>query len=209
MPSTQSLLLVTMPETPGADPLPGVQAEAAAIQKSISDPHVVLPLPLPSVDSVLWELRNFSIAHFACHGSSNMTDPSSSYLALQGQSETVPGRLTVNMISRTSLNRVWLAYLSACSTAENQVPDLADEALHLASGFQVAGFGHTVASMWLSKDDICAQVAGTFYRELLANGRIQEGNRGVAAALHAAVAEIREQYPNQPYLWAQYIHLGA
>jgi hypothetical protein len=63
--------------------------------------------------------------------------------------------------------------------------------------------------MWPSNDDICAQVARRFYRELLTQGRIQEGNRGVAAALHAAVAEIRGQYPDQPSLWAQYIHLGA
>ncbi|KAL6228871.1 CHAT domain-containing protein [Aspergillus navahoensis] len=208
-PSTQSILLVTMPETPGAYPLPGVQAEAAAIRESVSAPHAVHPLRQPSAEAVLRALPDCSIAHFACHGSSDLTDPSSSYLALQGQSESVHDPLTVQMISESRLGRAWLAYLSACSTAENQVAALADEALHLASGFQVAGFGHTVASMWPSNDDICAQVASTFYRELLTNGRIQEGNRGVAAALHTAVAEIRPQYPDQPYLWAQYIHVGA
>jgi hypothetical protein len=208
-PTAQSILLVTMPETPGADPLPGVKAEAAAIQDSISSPHTVELLHQPNAETVLRRLQNFTIAHFACHGSSDVTDPSSSYLALQGQSESVPDPLTVQMISDSRLDGVWLAYLSACSTAENRVPGLEGEPLHPASGFQVAGTGHTVASMWPSNDEICAQVASTFYRELLTNGRVQEGNRGVAAALHTAVVEIREQYPDQPHLWAQYIHLGA
>ncbi|KAJ5649193.1 uncharacterized protein N7484_002916 [Penicillium longicatenatum] len=138
-----------------------------------------------------------------------MTNPSSSYLALQAQSASIPDQLTVQIVSGSHLGRVWLAYLSACSTAENQVADSADEALRLASGFQVAGFGHTVVSMWPSNDYLCAQMASVSYHELLSQGRIQKGNRRVAAALHAAVAEIREQYPSQPYLWAQYVRLGA
>lgn len=108
----------------------------------------------------------------------------------------MPDRLTVQNISESRLGQAWLAYLSACSTAENRVSELADEALHLASSFQVAGFAHTVASTWPSNDEICAQVASIFYRELIVKGGLREGNRAVAAALHAAVKEVRTQQRN-------------
>ena len=113
------------------------------------------------------------------------------------------------MISDANLGQAWLAYLSACSTAEIKVSDLADEALHLASSFQVAGFGHVVASMWPSNDAVCAQVAKLFYQELLVNGGIKAGDRAVSAALHTAVSQVRLQNLERPHLWAQYIHSGA
>ncbi|RHZ48891.1 uncharacterized protein CDV56_105798 [Aspergillus thermomutatus] len=208
-PCTQLLLLVTMSRTPAVHDLPGVEAEAKAIQDTVSEPHVLQSLSQPSAKLALQRMKDCSVVHFACHGSSDMTDPSNSYLALQGESDLFPDPLTVQKISESHLGQAWLAYLSACSTAENQVSDLADEALHLASGFQVAGFGHTVASMWPSHDDTCVHVASIFYRELLINGGLQKGNRGVAAALHSAVADIRRRHLEQPYSWAQYVHFGA
>jgi tetratricopeptide (TPR) repeat protein len=204
-----SILLVTMAKTPGGRDLPGVEAEEKDISSVVKDPHSVLPLKQPSADTVLDRLKDFSIAHFACHGSADLTDPSNSFLALQGNSDSDPDKLTVQMISDANLGQAWLAYLSACSTAEIKVSDLADEVLHLATSFQVAGFGHVVASMWPSNDAICAQVARLFYQDLLTKGGIECGNRAVPAALHAAVAEVRSQNLERPYLWAQYIHSGA
>jgi hypothetical protein len=61
-----------------------------------------------------------------------------------------------------NVGQAWFAYLLACSTAENKVLELADEALHLANSFQVVGFGFVVGSMWPSNDVICAQVASLF-----------------------------------------------
>ncbi|KAJ5210187.1 Tetratricopeptide-like helical [Penicillium cf. griseofulvum] len=203
---TQSMLLVTMPKTPGEDDLPGVTAESQAIQEAVVTPHTVKLLIQPSAEIVLHGLQDCSIAHFACHGSSDMSDPSNSFLALQGQDSV--DRLTVKKISESHMKEAWLAYLSACSTAENQTSELADEALHLASGFQVAGFAHTVGSMWSSNDEICVQVAAIFYRELITGGLV-EGNRAVATALHTAVMTVREQNLERPYLWAQYVHFGA
>ncbi|KAJ5153993.1 Tetratricopeptide-like helical [Penicillium coprophilum] len=205
----QSVLLVTMPKTPGEDDLPGVMAESQAIQEAVTTPHTVKSLIQPSAETVLQGLQDCSIAHFACHGSSDMTDPSNSYLALQGESDSITDRLTVKKISESHMKQAWLAYLSACSTAENQMSELADEALHLASGFQVAGFAHTIGSMWPSNDEICAQVAAIFYRELITEGGLVEGNRAVATALHTAVMTVREENLENPYLWAQYVHFGA
>lgn len=204
-----SVLVVTMPNTPGEIDLPGVVEEKSAICHAVQHPHRVQCLELPRKEAVLRVLRDFSIVHFACHGSSDLTDPSSSFLALQGNSDTTPDKLTVQEMANLNLGQAWLAYLSACSTAENKVSGLYDEVLHLASSFQVAGFGHVIASMWPCEDVICSQVANIFYRRLTQNNDKNWSNKAVAAALHAAVMEIRTENPGQPHLWAQYIHTGA
>jgi hypothetical protein len=161
-----SVLVVTMRQTPGQTDLPGVEAEEEAVCSVFRHPHRVQSLKQPNKNAVLRNLGDFGIVHFACHGSSDLGDPSSRFLALQGDSDTVPDKLTVQEMANLNLGRAWLAYLSACSTAENDVPDLSDEVLHLASAFQVAGFGHVIASMWTSKDAICVQVSSVFYRHL-------------------------------------------
>ncbi|KAF5626372.1 TPR domain protein [Fusarium tjaetaba] len=196
----QPLLLVTMRKTPDMTDLPGVDNEKEQITAALKsqnqnsdqdqEPRTdsVKLMPHPHAKAVLTALRSHNIVHFACHGCSDLSDPSNSYLALQGsKSATTLDRLTVRQVSESRLRRSWLAYLSACSTAQNKVDDLADEALHLASGFQVAGFAHVIAAMWPSDDAVCAQVAGIFYSELLTKlGVIKEGNRAAAVALHAA-----------------------
>jgi hypothetical protein len=210
MPDQLTTLLVAMPTTPRADDLPGVARESSVIE-DIMNP--VRTLKHPDSATVLEALNEFSIAHFACHGCSDTTNPARSYLALQRQDgdSLVPDKLTLQSIIDAQLSRVWLAYLSACSTAENRVRDFADEALHLASGFQTAGFKHTIAAMWASDDDICARVARVFYDSLMImkRGKFNDENRAVAVALHQAVNQVRLEYLDQPYLWAQYIHFGA
>jgi CHAT domain-containing protein len=57
------------------------------------------------------------------------------------------------------LSQTIFAYLSACSTAENRASRLQDEVVHLASGFQVAGFSHVIASMRSSNDKVCVEMA--------------------------------------------------
>jgi len=206
---THSILLVTMPNTPGETDLPGVKAEAKEIRDATQHLYSIQELERPSKETVQGKLGDFSIAHLACHGFSDLTNPSSSFLALQGNSDSNPEKLTVREILDINLGRAWLAYLSACSTAQNEVLELADENLHLASGFQVAGFRHVVASMWPSNDAICVQVASVFYRSLISGLERDNTDRAVAAALHAAVKDIRLRNVERPYLWAQYIHLGA
>ncbi|KAL4760559.1 CHAT domain-containing protein [Aspergillus foveolatus] len=208
------VLMATMSRTPGMADLPGVEKEATAIGGVISHPHQAEQLPQPSVEDVLQRLQQCTVAHFACHGASDFLDPARSFLALQGPSTQEPDRLTVQKVLEADLGRAYLAYLSACSTADSQALKLADEALHLASSFQVAGFGHVVASMRRVNDTISAKLAGVFYRNLLRADSI-EGNRAVADALHDAVTAIRSSaysgmnLVEHPLYWAQYVHFGA
>ncbi|KAL3429316.1 CHAT domain-containing protein [Aspergillus tetrazonus] len=208
------VLMATMSRTPGMADLPGVEKEATAIGAVISHPHQAEHLPQPSAEDVLQRLQQCTVAHFACHGASDLLDPARSFLALQGPSTQEPDRLTVQKVLEADLGRTYLAYLSACSTADSQALKLADEALHLASSFQVAGFGHVVASMRRVNDTISAKLAGVFYRNLLRACSI-DGNRAVADALHDAVTAIRSSaysgmnLVEHPLYWAQYVHFGA
>jgi CHAT domain-containing protein len=120
------------------------------------------PLDLPSVDEVVDSLRSCHIAHFACHGSTDRADPSNSGLLFQKRGESQEAeqdRLTVHRISELqSLAHARIAYLSACSTAENKAARLSDEVIHVVSGFQVAGFPHVVGCLWPSVDDVCVEI---------------------------------------------------
>lgn len=109
-----------------------------------------------------------------------------------------------------SIRKAQVAYLSACCTADNSCSRLADESIHIASGFLLAGFSHVLATLWDSNDDGCRQVAGEFYRTLF-NGQPEsaQGHRAVSAAHHHAVRQLRGRLLRQPIKWASFIHTGA
>ena len=116
--------------------------------------------------------------------------------------------LTVSQISTRNLSgQTWIAYLSAYSTARVETKLLADECLHLASGFQVAGFAHVIGSLWRANDDICDLLAGSFYRSLTNSGT-KRSKGAVAEALRNAILEIRTESQDRE-LWAPFIHSGA
>lgn len=204
-----SLLVVTMPETPGHTSLPGVIKEAFAIEKAVGNVFTVKSLVKPSVESVSGEMGQSDIVHFACHGSSDSADPSNSHLLLYRETESGAdvGKLTLQQISDSqSAGKAMIAYLSACSTAEVKAGSFADEALHIVSAFQVVGFGHVIGSLWSVNDETSAEVAKLFYESLRGgNGPIT--NRAVANALRGAVMSIRGDLP--PLVWASYVHFGA
>ncbi len=208
----RKLLVITMPETPGAEPLQGATVEASEITAAVGPSISVEPLEYPDVATVMTRLQQCDIAHFACHGVSNPVDPSESGLILQTATEE-PRQdiLNVRIACQAHLAHAKIAYLSACSTAQNRAVRLSDEVLHVVSGFQVAGFRHVVGCLWPSDDNVCVEVAKSFYSELSQNGSIGYDDRAVAFALHKAVVKIREsdQYRKRPLLWAQFVHFGA
>ncbi|KAK3934876.1 CHAT domain-containing protein [Diplogelasinospora grovesii] len=121
---------------------------------------------------------------------------------------TKQDRLTVRRVSELSLAGARLAYLSACSTVENKAARLADEVIHVVSGFQVAGFPHVVGCLWPSIDRVCVEVARRFYSSL---GQGSQGwdDRAVASSLREAVMAVRATEMGMPLAWAQFVHYGA
>ncbi|KAK4242994.1 CHAT domain-containing protein [Corynascus novoguineensis] len=216
-----ALLIAAMPTTPGqvSQPdaykppdLPGVAEEKKKITEIVNGHVPIEPLDLPSVDQVVDKLTDCYIAHFACHGSTDHADPSNSGLILQkrreGQ-EAEQDRLTVHRVSELRLAHARIAYLSACSTAENRAAQLSDEVIHVVSGFQVAGFPYVVGCLWPSIDWVCVEVASGFYRSLLRRRGAGWDGGEVAWAVREAVMAVREAEMDRPLAWAQFVHFGA
>ncbi len=208
----QKLLVVAMASTPGASSLPGVDNEKCAVGEALGHSVCAQILEQPDVTSVLHQIQQCRVTHFACHGVSNPSDPSESGLLLQtATAEPRQDILSVRKISQTHLSQGKIAYLSACSTAENRSSRLVDEVLHVVSGFQVAGFRHVIGCLWPSPDKVCVEIAKSFYSELGQSGVMEYQDRAVALALHKAVMKLckREEYCKRPLQWAQYVHYGA
>ncbi|CUS06741.1 unnamed protein product, partial [Tuber aestivum] len=160
------LLLVPMPETPGATKLPGVNKVLYILDSSAKSLIETTLLSGPTPAEVLKRIKHHEIVHFACHGVSRF-NPSDSHLVLFNQDGISSDKLMARDISKVVTQNAQIAYLSAGSSARNPSTDLADEVIHLASAFQLAGFCHTFANMWETDDEASSEVARDFYNLLL------------------------------------------
>lgn len=211
------LLTITMaitPSTPGPpvkkwSPLVNAMVEAREIKDVVHPMAAVTQLDSPSVTQVLQELPSYHAIHFACHGVSDSKQPSDSHLLLVGDNPLESGKLPVAAIADMHLHNAQIAYLSACSSADNASASLLDESIHIASGFQLAGFSHVLATLWVSGDLACRQVAVEFYRLLFDGTSRDQGHRVVSASFHHAVKGLRESTAGQPIKWVPFIHTGA
>ncbi|GAA1006966.1 CHAT domain-containing protein [Acrocarpospora pleiomorpha] len=203
-------LVVVMPTTPG---VPGalihVEDEAAMIAARF--PETVLLTASgsaglrPTRENVLRHLPDCRVFHFAGHGFSDLDDPTRSTLLLADHA-TAP--LTVASLGGVRLGRAQLAYLSACRTAITEDSHLADEAIHLATAFQLAGFPHVVGTLWEINDSVARTIAESFYARLGGSARERFAPERAAEALHHAVRAARDRYRQVPSLWAAHVYTG-
>ncbi|MGY3681145.1 CHAT domain-containing protein [Streptomyces sp. TE33382] len=194
-------LAVAMPHTPGAAELPGAEREYEHLARL-----------LPAVDelvahdatraSVLSRLPTHPWVHFACHAGTDPADPYRSHLLVHDHARHP---LTVLDISRLRLESSEFAYLSACSTAAT-APELADESIHVATAFQLAGFPNVVGTLWQVDDTIAAGIAEHIYTGLAADG-FDSARAG--ECVHRATRLMRDRYPRFPTLWSAHLHLGV
>ncbi len=211
-------LIVAMPTTPGmpGGALPGVTAEVILVRDLLPDPVAlsepgpgthpgVAPDELPTKANVLARLPGCAVAHFACHGISDLANPARSRLLLHDH-ETDP--LTVASLAPVNLASARLAYLSACQTAAVPANGLMDEAIQLVTAFQLAGFPGVVGTLWEIGDKAAATIASAFYTHLWTSEGTLDTS-GAALALHRAVRDQRNSKPRQPFLWAGYVYAGA
>lgn len=197
-------LIVAMPTTPGTDqPLPHARREAALLEPLLPGATTLVDPP-PTRNAVLDHLTSSTVAHFACHSVTDPRNPARGRLLLNDHAEHP---LTVADLMATRLDHARLAYLSACRTAVTAATDLLDEAIHLVTAFQLAGYPHVAGTLWEINDPIAADIAEAFYAHLTANGRPDPSRS--AFALHQAVRAARDRLPLTPSLWAAHIHAGA
>lgn len=211
--SPHRALVVTMPLTPGAPPLPHTAEEEEYVRTHAPEPLVLTARRRDHLDTsaqgpvstmredVMAAMGDCSLVHFACHAVSDPVDPSRSRLLLQD------APLTVSGLAALDLDHAGLAFLSACSTAATGVPHLADEFVNLATAFQLAGFRGVVATLWLVYDSHASDLARLFYATL-GSPRDLTPDRA-ARALHEAVRRLRDRMPDRPDTWAAHLHSGA
>jgi tetratricopeptide (TPR) repeat protein len=192
--------VVSMPETPGADALPGVYEEIRHIRTRFPD-AVVLDEDATHA-RVLETLPHHPVAYFACHALAKAKTPGASTLLLRDH-ETKP--FTVMTVSRLQLRNAELAFLSACGTAETK-PALADGGINIAEAFQLAGYRHVIGTLWPIADDVAPAVARAF----LAGFDDARPNADRAPyALRAASLASRAEQKDRSTAWAGHIHVGA
>ncbi len=205
----RKLMIVSMPVTPGTYNTLNTEQEVDAILKYSKSVANVTTLTRPTKDTVIEALKSSVFAHFACHGSVNLTET--------GKSALIVGRdtiqqLTVDEVLNTIMHSgAEIAYLSACSTAEIEPGNLIHESIHLVSAFQLAGFKSVIGTLWRAHDSTAVAIAGKFYELLFREKNIT--GKSVAYALHEAVVQYQRaagtNASSQITKWAPFIHFGC
>ncbi|MEU7411924.1 CHAT domain-containing protein [Streptomyces sp. NPDC042638] len=179
-----------------ARPLVGLSDELAATRQ-LPGPHRELRDAAATPGNVLAALRTHTHVHLACHGAWDGADPSNSRLLLHG------GTLTLRQLAAERLADAEFAYLSACHSAAPGV-ELINEAVSVASAFQLCGYRQVIGSLWTVDDKVAPLLAREVYR-LLA----EPGAPDPAIVLHRAVDALRADPDfNEPLYWASMVHSG-
>lgn len=194
-------MIVVMPDTPGQQSLPCADMEAEVFAARFPGARQFRAEAATPADVKRALERSPSLAHFACHGTQDVTNPSSGHLALHG------GRLGIAELAGMRLDAAELAFLSACETSQGGI-DLADEAITMAAAFQLAGYRHVIGTLWSISDELAPEIARRVYDRLMTAGTTGMDSTGTAAALDAAIRSVRGDRRAEPWLWAPYVHLG-
>ncbi|HEY0636110.1 MAG TPA: CHAT domain-containing protein, partial [Pseudonocardiaceae bacterium] len=97
-----------------------------------------------------------------------------------------------------------LTYLSVCETTLTTA-ELADEAIHVTSALQLAGYRGVVGTLWATPDAVAQRAARLFYAYHAARG----SGSDPAHAVRLMSLELRRRYPDHPSAWAAYHHVGV
>jgi len=147
----------------------------------------------------------YSVVHMATHGLSNTSDPLQSFIAFYPVSKADSSfKLYAHEIYTMDLQKVGLAYLSACETARGKIVG-SEGPMSLARAFAYAGCPNLITSLWKAEDQVSADIAQRFYGHL-------ESGYGIAQALRQARIDFLEEPQNaqfrNPAYWANLVHIG-
>ncbi|KAF8431636.1 CHAT domain-containing protein [Boletus edulis BED1] len=153
--------------------------------------------PESCISRVAEELYRTEWVHLACHGLPNRTRPFESAFALRD------GHFTIERIMRCEPENPQFAYLSACHTTVGD-EESPDEAIHLASAMQFAGFRSVIGTMWAVDDAETDKITSTFYKHMVDESGCLDHTRA-ASALNKTMKSVRIPLDQR----VLYIHLGA
>jgi CHAT domain-containing protein len=195
-PGPDRVLALAQSEVAGLPPLRFADAEAATIARLYG--ATALEGPAATETALRAQAGNASIVHLAAHGELNERRSLFSRIFLGPDGEN-DGSLTVQDVYGLNLASADLVVLSACET-QLGARSRGDDFVGLTRAFIYAGAPSVIASLWSVNDQATAVLMAAFYRHLRAGA-------SKAAALQAAQAETRAQYPH-PYYWAAFVLTG-
>jgi hypothetical protein len=197
------MLLIALPETPGQPALPYVTEEQALLSSIFTDTQRTdLAGTAATRRAIIAGLAAHNWAHIACHGTQNLSDPSTG--GLVPYDWLTEGFVTVADIRAGSAIGDFV-FLSACKTATTGTSNF-DEAITLAAGLHYTGWRHVIATLWSVWDNAAADISHELYPGLVHQGGLDPAS--AAQALHQAVRQCRARHPRQPSEWAPFIHIG-
>jgi tetratricopeptide (TPR) repeat protein len=195
-------LVITLRHADGASELAGADAELAEVLRRFPDaPRLVGPDA--TREKVLDALGRQPWVHFACHAVGDIETPTGSRLLLHD------GGVTLEDIAervRRHPAEDGLALLLACETARGALT-VADEGIHIASGFRLAGYQNVIACLWPVSDRVAVRMAHLLYNATRESALLLPADP--ATTLHQAMRYLRRRHHGFPSLWAPFIHLGA
>ncbi|MFC9609027.1 CHAT domain-containing protein [Streptomyces niveus] len=190
-----SALIAAVPEAPGYRHLHRAAEEARHVARLFPDGRLLLD-GAAHRDALEEGLRAHPATfHFSGHGVADPVAPSA------GRLLAADGPLTVADIAALDLPDAHLAYLSACATAHAGLR-LPDEALHLTSAVQMAGYRHVVGTLWPVDDTESLKRVRAFYEH-------SRWSTDPALALHDTIVTARDTHPLAPSHWAGHVHSGG
>jgi CHAT domain-containing protein len=194
------LLVVALPTTPGASPLPHVARERDLLTTLLpAQRSTVLQGEGATRDAVRAALATCTWVHFSCHGRQDLNAPS------RGGIQLHDGMLTVADLATGHHDHGELAFLSACDTAIGGATNR-DEAISLVAALQYAGWRRVIGTLWSVGDATAADVTRNAYRRMTHAGTLEPAR--AAWSVHQAVRRLRDAHPDQPSRWAPFIHSG-
>lgn len=201
-PDASGPLVVTLRHVGDANELTGADAELAEVLARFPDaPRLVGPDATKK--NVLDGLDRHPWVHFTCHAVGDIEAPTGGRLLLYD------GPVTLEDIAervRRHPEPSGLALLLACETALGALT-VADESIHIASGFRLAGYQNVIACLWPVSDPAAVRMAHFLFNASRGTTLLLPAKP--ATALHQAMRHLRRRHRGFPSLWAPFIHLGA
>ncbi|MEZ0116013.1 tetratricopeptide (TPR) repeat protein [Catenulispora sp. EB89] len=206
------LLLIALPDTPGALPLPAVEGEKAVLTSRFDDAELTLLEGAGATHAaVVRELAAHPWVHASCHGDQNLSDPTSGGLLPYDWRSA--GAVSILDVAAAQHEGGEFAFLSACKSATGGVAAI-DEAVNLAAALHYAGWRHVIGTLWSVWDADSARITKGVYQRLSKSTTQPAGVNGAlsaaAEALHHTLREYRrrDRYDHEPSRWAPFLHIG-
>lgn len=177
------ILFITSPHTPGGEVLPQAREAVDSILASLPSAPTKTHLIGPSSTLALERICEHNVVHFTCRGITDSANPSKSRIFLLNSPdsesltiEQISAALTLQPVYPTSIH--YLAFLAECICTEFTGADLAEEVLHIGSGFQLAGFSHVVGTLWSGDHTVGKKISEEFFKNLFNSEGSASGSTG-------------------------------